>query len=123
MPRPKITWDEQRAVLDRVRAQMARLGISKGGFAAKMGVERTTVWKWENSKTRFSMETIQEMERQLNLPANELLKLTSLIPASTERFMIGDNAVEVAISNAEDLTPEGVRVLLSMYRQLQVKGG
>ncbi len=121
MPRPKITWDEQRAVMDRVQAQMAKLFLTWTELSFRMKVERTTIWKWRNCKTHLSLETIQELEEQLRLPANELTKLTSLVSPSTQRFMIGDNAVEVAISNAEDLTPEGMRTLLSVYDQLRVK--
>ena len=104
---------------DKVRELREKAGMTQEELADLMGVQRNTVWRWENNRAGLRGENIQRMSSVLNVDASELIPLNSDIsvqekikPVSKRGELPGlaywggvaDNAREVARQgNREDI--------------------
>ncbi len=62
---------------DKVRELRERAGMTQEELADLMGVQRNTVWRWENNRAGLRGENIQRMSSVLNVDASELIPLNS----------------------------------------------
>lgn len=62
---------------DKVKALREKAGLTQEELAERMGVQRNTVWRWENGRAGLRGENIQRMSSVLNVDASELMPLNS----------------------------------------------
>ena len=62
---------------DKVRELREKAGMTQEELADLMGVQRNTVWRWENNRAGLRGENIQRMSSVLNVDASELIPLNS----------------------------------------------
>ena len=58
---------------DKVKELRERAGLTQEELAELMGVQRNTVWRWENKKAGLRGENIQRISAVLNVDASELM--------------------------------------------------
>ena len=58
---------------DKVKELRERAGLTQEELAELMGVQRNTVWRWENKKAGLRGENIQRISMVLNVNASELI--------------------------------------------------
>lgn len=58
---------------DKVKELRERAGLTQEELAELMGVQRNTVWRWENKKAGLRGENIQRISTVLNVNASELM--------------------------------------------------
>ena len=108
--------DTHRRVWDRIEDRRAELGMTFNDLAAKTGWSRYTVNRWRNGKIRTSNEALTSLERALQLPHGELLRLAGraapALPGTT-------SSVSMAILAATDLEQHEKEALLRVYESFQ----
>lgn len=57
-----------------VRKLRKEKGYSQEAFAAKCKIHRTHMWLIENGKTNITLENIEKIAEQLEIPMSELFK-------------------------------------------------
>lgn len=104
---------------DRVKELREKAGLTQEELAERMGVQRNTVWRWENNKANLRAENIQRLSSALNVEATELMpneidtvirdmpKLESqkgIFPSLAYWGEVADNARTIALhGNSEDI--------------------
>ena len=68
---------------DRVKELRERAGLTQEELAEKMGVQRNTVWRWENKKATLRAENIQRLSSALNIDASSLMEDTYALDTSS----------------------------------------
>lgn len=58
---------------DKVKELRERAGLTQEELAGEMGVQRNTVWRWENKKANLKADNIQRLASVLNIDASELV--------------------------------------------------
>lgn len=58
---------------DRVKELREKAGLTQEELAEKMGVQRNTVWRWENKKANLRADNIQRLSTVLNIDASEIM--------------------------------------------------
>ena len=101
---------------DRVKELREQAGLTQEELAEKMGVQRNTVWRWENKKANLRAENIQRLSAVLNIEASDLMnnkgKVNShefeqkqgVFPSLAYWGEVADNARTIALhGNSEDI--------------------
>lgn len=78
---------------DKVRELREKAGITQEELADRMGVQRNTVWRWENQKANLRAENIQRLSSVLNVDTSELM-LPETITESSESQNIESRQVK-----------------------------
>ena len=65
---------------EKIRELRERAGLTQEQLAEQMGVQRNTVWRWENKKANLKAENIQSLSSVLNIEASELMKEEYEVP-------------------------------------------
>ena len=74
---------------DRVKELREKAGLTQEELADRMGVQRNTVWRWENKKATLRTENIQRLSSVLNVDATELVSSPEVKSISQESLKPG----------------------------------
>ena len=58
---------------EKVKELRETAGLTQEELAYRMGVQRNTVWRWENNKANLRAENIQRLSSVLNVDTSELM--------------------------------------------------
>ena len=59
---------------EKIKELRERAGLTQEELAERMGVQRNTVWRWENKKANLKAENIQSLSSVLEVDASELMR-------------------------------------------------
>lgn len=104
---------------DKVKELREKAGLTQEELAEKMGVQRNTVWRWENKKANLRADNIQRLSTVLNIDASELMDVANdeedikllkleqnrgIFPSLAYWGEVADNARTIALhGNSEDI--------------------
>lgn len=60
-------------ISDRLKELREKAGLTQEELAEKMGVQRNTVWRWENKKANLRADNIQRLSSALNIDVSDLM--------------------------------------------------
>lgn len=58
---------------DKVKELREKAGLTQEELAMKMGVQRNTVWRWENKKANLKADNIQRLASVFDVDVSELV--------------------------------------------------
>lgn len=114
---------------EKIKELRERAGLTQEQLAEQMGVQRNTVWRWENKKANLKAENIQSLSSVLKVEASELMNdesAVSLISDSYEsgRDILTDNKAGHLVFRDGDRvidipdTPENKNIYLRVVEQM-----
>ena len=68
---------------EKIKELRERAGLTQEQLAEQMGVQRNTVWRWENKKANLKAENIQSLSSVLKVEASELMSEELSLPDKT----------------------------------------
>jgi transcriptional regulator with XRE-family HTH domain len=69
---------------NRIKAIREERGIEQKDFADAMGVDRITVWRWENSHTAVPYETARKMAQYFQVTPTYIFPDLAEVPPALE---------------------------------------
>jgi transcriptional regulator with XRE-family HTH domain len=117
---------------DKVKELREKAGLTQEELAERMGVQRNTVWRWENQKANLRADNIQRLSSALNIDASEIIddryapelsthtSTNETYPSLAYWGEVADNARHVAASGDKNAIADVSHLLTRALTSLHV---
>ena len=82
---------------ERIKTLREKVGITQEDLAEKMGVQRNTVWRWENQKANLTANNIRKLATVLNVDSSELIESSNTFPIKIHEADGSNNMVVLSL--------------------------